>query len=86
MKANNLISLLAVAISFVVFVSNSRGADAFADERALIKIEDEWGVAYVKRDTAYAERMTTADFTFVGPDGEWWQRNSAAPALTWIRV
>jgi hypothetical protein len=79
MNANNLISLLAVAISFVVFASNSRGADASADDRALIKIEDEWGVAY-------AECMTTADFTFVGPDREWWQRNSAAPALTWIRV
>ncbi len=42
MKPNNLVCFLAaIAISFLAFVPDSRGAGIAADEKALIKIEDE---------------------------------------------
>lgn len=50
-------------------LSGAFAADTSADEQRLKKIEQEWADAYVKRDSVYADRMTTEDFTFIGPDG-----------------
>ena len=38
-------------------------------EAQLTKIEHNWADAYVKRDPAFVQRLTTDDFTFIGPDG-----------------
>jgi ketosteroid isomerase-like protein len=38
-------------------------------EEQLKKIEQDWAEAYVKRDTAFLQRITTDDFAFIGPDG-----------------
>lgn len=45
------------------------GPPSSADEEALTKIEQEWGQAYVKRDSAFVQRLTTDDFTMIEPDG-----------------
>lgn len=39
-------------------------------EMQLTKIEHNWADAYVKREPAFIQRMTTDDFIFVGPDGK----------------
>jgi ketosteroid isomerase-like protein len=38
-------------------------------EQQLTKMENDWADSYVKRDPSFAERITTDDFMFVGPDG-----------------
>jgi ketosteroid isomerase-like protein len=40
-----------------------------SDEQQLTKIENDWAISYVKRDTAFLQRITSGDFAFVGPDG-----------------
>jgi ketosteroid isomerase-like protein len=40
-----------------------------ADEEQLKKIEQDWANAYVKRDTAFVQKITSDDFAFIGPDG-----------------
>ena len=50
--------------------SVARAADpAPAVEEQLKKIEQDWANAYVKRDTAFVEKITSGDFEFIGPDG-----------------
>jgi ketosteroid isomerase-like protein len=44
-------------------------ADPASDEEQLKKIEQDWATAYVKRDKTFVERITSADFAFIGPDG-----------------
>lgn len=39
------------------------------DEQQLKKIEQDWADAYVKRDSAFVEKITVSDFAFIGPDG-----------------
>ncbi len=39
-------------------------------ENQLTKIEHNWADAYVKREPAFVQRLTTDDFIFVGPDGK----------------
>ena len=47
-----------------------RGVDSrAADEEQLKKIEEDWATAYVKRDKAFLQRITSDDFAFIGPDG-----------------
>ena len=49
---------------------NIWAADLVASaEEQLKKIEQDWASAYVKRDKAFVERITSADFAFIGPDG-----------------
>jgi ketosteroid isomerase-like protein len=60
--------LLFATVAAAVFASPS-GFAASAEEQQLTKIEQDWGEAYVKRDTAFARRITSEDFVFVGPDG-----------------
>ena len=52
-----------------ILSSAMAGPASSSDEQALKKIEDQWAEAYIKRDSSFAERMTTADFSIVGPDG-----------------
>jgi len=40
-----------------------------SDEQQLTKIENDWAISYVKRDTAFLQRIAADDFAFVGPDG-----------------
>src|ERR1017187_7790947 len=37
-----------------------------SDEQQLTKIENDWAISYVKRDTAFLQRITSGDFAFVG--------------------
>jgi ketosteroid isomerase-like protein len=66
-------SLFVSSLLMLVFIPHvplgaAGSAQPAADEQ-LTKIEHEWGDSYVKRDSSYAQRITTDDFTFVGPDG-----------------
>ncbi|MGI8480697.1 MAG: nuclear transport factor 2 family protein [Chthoniobacterales bacterium] len=62
--------LSAVTLAFFLSpISRASAVDTSADEQRIKKIEQEWADAYVKRDAGFAERMTTEDFTFIGPDG-----------------
>jgi ketosteroid isomerase-like protein len=70
MKAKLL--LIAPIFSTLLLASGSvRAADPTrtSDEQQLTKIENDWAVSYVKRDTAFLQRITADDFTFIGPDG-----------------
>lgn len=42
---------------------------ASPDEQKLTALEQNWGNAYIKRDAAFVERITSDDFSFTGPDG-----------------
>jgi len=46
-------------------------------EKELIKLENEWGDAYVKRDPALFEKMVTDDFIGTMPDGTVYTRAEA---------
>lgn len=61
---------LLVVVAFWLAGLAARAADpAPAAEEQLKKIEQDWANAYVKRDTAFVQSITSDDFAFVGPDG-----------------
>jgi uncharacterized protein (TIGR02246 family) len=43
-------------------------------EQELIKLENEWGAAWVKHDVAFFERIEADDYTWTSPDGEVWTK------------
>lgn len=57
------------AILLAPLLGSIFAADTSADEQQINKLEHEWGNAYVKRDTTFTQRITTEDFTFIGPEG-----------------
>lgn len=61
--------LAAAGLATVLSASTVRAADAAADEQQLRKLEQDWAESYVKRDPAFAQKNTTDDFTFIGPEG-----------------
>jgi ketosteroid isomerase-like protein len=62
-------ALLFIAI-FVMTTARAWAADpAPAAEEQLKKLEQDWAEAYVKRDNAFMQRVTSDDFAFIGPDG-----------------
>ncbi|MEY2540964.1 MAG: hypothetical protein QOI22_566 [Verrucomicrobiota bacterium] len=63
--------LSAICLSALLLSDASlRAADpATAAEEQLKKLEQDWAEAYVKRDTAFVQKITTDDFAFIGPDG-----------------
>ncbi|MFN2509134.1 MAG: nuclear transport factor 2 family protein [Chthoniobacterales bacterium] len=60
-----IVALLATAVVPPV----TAGPASSEDDQALRKIEEQWAAAYVKRDSSFADRITTADFSLVEPDG-----------------
>jgi ketosteroid isomerase-like protein len=63
---------IAVGIAFVLCVCSAAAAPQSnrpTTEEQLAKVEQDWADSYVKRDPLFAQGITTADFTFVDPDG-----------------
>jgi ketosteroid isomerase-like protein len=59
-----------------------RGVDSrAADEQQLKKIEEDWANAYVKRDKTFVEKITSADFAFIGPDGTMVDKNEYVKSM-----
>lgn len=63
---------------------NAWAADAAggSDEEQLKKIEQDWANAYVKRDTAFVQRITSDDFAFIGPDGSMVSKEEYVKSMT----
>ena len=74
------VALLLSAIS----LSQLCAADAArsSEEEQLKKIEQDWADAYVKRDTAFVQRITADDFAFVGPDGNVVKKDEYVKSMT----
>lgn len=51
-------------------------------EQQLTKMENDWAGSYVKRDPSFAEKNTTDDFMFVGPDGNIVNKADYVKAIT----
>lgn len=81
MKKRNFLQL-AIAFAFALGASANFAADNSTEEQALKKLEQTWADAYVKRDTKFAEQMTTEDFTFIGPDGARLNKTDYLSSLT----
>ncbi len=59
--------LILVAMAVVRPVTTLPAQDAVANQ--LMRFEDQWGAASLKRDGATIGRMLADDFTFIRPDG-----------------
>jgi ketosteroid isomerase-like protein len=64
--------------------SNLGAADpaAASVEQQLTKMENDWADSYVKRDPSFAQKNTTDDFMFVGPDGNVVNKADYVKAIT----
>jgi ketosteroid isomerase-like protein len=51
-------------------------------EQQLTKMENDWADSYVKRDPSFAQKNTTDDFMFVGPDGNVVNKADYVKAIT----
>lgn len=52
-------------------LASARAADpaGASVEQQITKMENDWADSYVKRDSSFAQKNTTDDFTYIGPDG-----------------
>lgn len=51
-------------------------------EQQLTKMENDWVDSYLKRDPSFAQKNTTDDFMFVGPDGNVANKAEYVKAIT----
>ena len=56
-------------------------ADASVEQQ-LTKMENDWADSYVKRDPSFAQKNTTDDFMFIGPDGNVVNKADYVKAIT----
>ena len=59
-----------------------RASASPGDAEQLRKIEQDWADAYVKRDTSFAQTVTSDDFAFVGPDGNVVKKDDYIKSMT----
>ena len=61
--------MLAAFVALAQAAEKKNKASASADEEALTKIENEWGVALIKLDFATIDRIVSPDWILTAPDG-----------------
>ena len=76
------ILVVAFAGAMSILSALDRASASPADEEQLRKIEQDWADAYVKRDTAFAQKITADDFAFVGPDGNIVKKDEYVKSMT----
>lgn len=62
--------ILTLALAMPVFVRTAEAASSAADKAAITKLEQEWPVAFVKKDTAKMLSMGTPDCWFITSSGQ----------------
>jgi len=67
---------IAIAISIVLVFGVAIIAQTQTEsvEQELIKLENEWGDAWVKRDVAFFDRIIADDYTWTSPEGIVWTK------------
>jgi ketosteroid isomerase-like protein len=76
--------ILAVAFGGAMSILSAldRASASPGDAEQLRKIEQDWADAYVKRDTSFAQTITSDDFAFVGPDGNVVKKDDYIKSMT----
>lgn len=64
------IFILTLALAMPIFTRTAGAASSADDKAAIIKMEQEWPVAFVKKDTAKMLSMGTPDCWFTTPNGQ----------------
>jgi ketosteroid isomerase-like protein len=76
--------ILAVAFGGAMSILSAldRASASPGDAEQLREIEQDWADAYVKRDTSFAQTITSDDFAFVGPDGNVVKKDDYIKSMT----
>ena len=62
--------ILTLALAMQVFIRTAEGASSAADKATITKMEQEWPLAFVKKDTAKMLSMGTPDCWFTDSAGQ----------------
>jgi ketosteroid isomerase-like protein len=68
------VSVVVLALAVAVQAQTPAQTKSGGVEQELIKLENEWADAWVKRDVAFFDRIIADDYTWTSPWGEVWTK------------
>ena len=68
------VSLVVLVLAIAVQAQTPAQTKSGGVEQELIKLENEWADAWVKRDVAFFDRIIADDYTWTSPWGEVWTK------------
>jgi len=68
------VSVVVLALAVAVQAQTPAQTKSGGVEQELIKLENEWANAWVKRDVAFFDRIIADDYTWTSPWGEVWTK------------
>jgi ketosteroid isomerase-like protein len=71
-----------VLIGILVALSQSWAQTPSASEQELMKVENDWSEAVLKRDTATLQRLYADEYLFTDPEGVTWNKSQDIASIT----